>query len=117
MTEVPIDNLLDGIRKKNEINKEGLKELLLNLRMQSSLTKFIGEEEKEEIAINEIESLEQLKSLLKDNKTYYIAYDIEESPLNSKRKLIILYLEMKEKLQSLSLKTFMKAKKKKLQKY
>ncbi|MGG7159648.1 DNA polymerase I [Clostridium baratii] len=87
MTEVPIDNLLDGIRKKNEINKEGLKELLLNLRMQSSLTKFIGEEEKEEIAINEIESLEQLKSLLKDNKTYYIAYDIEESPLNSKRKI------------------------------
>ena len=87
MTEVPIDNLLDGIRKKNEINKEGLKELLLNLRMQSSLTKFIGEEEKEEIAINEIESLEQLKSKLKDNKTYYIAYDIEESPLNSKRKI------------------------------
>lgn len=87
MTEVPIDNLMDGIRKKNEINKEGLKELLLNLRMQSSLTKFIGEEEKEEIAINEIESLEQLKSLLKDNKTYYIAYDIEESPLNSKRKI------------------------------
>lgn len=87
MTEVPIDNLLDGIRKKNEINKEGLKELLLNLRMQSSLAKFIGEEEKEEIVINKIESLEQLKDSLKDNKTYYIAYDIEESPLNSKRKI------------------------------
>ncbi|MEG1482119.1 DNA polymerase I [Clostridium sp.] len=87
MTEVPIDNLIDGIKKTNDIDKEGLKKLFINLRMQSSLSKFIGEEEKEEVLVNEITSLEQLKEFLKEDKTYYIAYEIEESPLNSKRKI------------------------------
>ena len=87
MTEVPIDNLIDGIKKTNDIDKEGLKKLFINLRMQSSLSKFIGEEEKEEVLVNEISSLEQLKEFLKEDKTYYIAYEIEESPLNSKRKI------------------------------
>ncbi|MGG7076860.1 DNA polymerase I [Clostridium sardiniense] len=91
MTEVPIDNLMEDISTENIINKEGLKELLIKLQMKSSLVKFIGEEEKVEVNTKEIESLDSLKELLKEDKTYYIAYLIEEAALNSKRKLKKLY--------------------------
>lgn len=91
MTEVPIDNLMEDISTENIINKEGLKELLIKLQMKSSLVKFIGEEEKVEVNTKEIESLDTLKELLKEDKTYYIAYLIEEAALNSKRKLKKLY--------------------------
>lgn len=92
MTEVPIDNLMEEIKVENIINKEGLKELLIKLQMKSSLARFIGEEEKKvEVNIKDIESLDNLKELLSEDKTYYIAYLIEEAPLNSKRKLKKLY--------------------------
>ncbi|MBM7835020.1 DNA polymerase I [Clostridium sardiniense] len=91
MTEVPIDNLIEDISNENIINKEGLKELLIKLQMKSSLVKFIGEEERVEVNTKEIESLESIKELLKEDKTYYIAYLIEEAALNSKRKLKKIY--------------------------
>lgn len=91
MTEVPIDNLIEDISNENIINKEGLKELLIKLQMKSSLVKFIGEEERVEVNTKEIESLESIKELLKEDKTYYISYLIEEAALNSKRKLRKIY--------------------------
>ncbi|GAA0070612.1 DNA polymerase I [Clostridium sardiniense] len=91
MTEVPIDNLIEDISNENIINKEGLKELLIKLQMKSSLVKFIGEEERVEVNTKKIESLESIKELLKEDKTYYIAYLIEEAALNSKRKLKKIY--------------------------
>ena len=92
MTEVPIDNLMEDIKIKTEVDKEALKELLIRLKMKASLQRFIGdEEEKIEISTKNIESLDELENLLSEEKTYYIAYSIEESALNSKRKLKNLY--------------------------
>lgn len=92
MVEVPLDNIIEDIKSVEEMNKSGLKELLIKLQMKSSLAKFIGEEdETKEINYEVINSQEQLSKFLKDNKTYYIAYSIFESPLNSNRKLKALY--------------------------
>ncbi|MDQ0148444.1 DNA polymerase I [Eubacterium multiforme] len=91
MTEVPIENIMEDISVENTIDKEGLKKLLLKLQMRSSLVKFIGEEEKEEVKTKEIKSLDELKDLLKEEKNYYITYLIEEAPLNSMRRLRNLY--------------------------
>lgn len=92
MVEVPLDNIIEDIKNVEEMNKSGLKELLIKLQMKSSLAKFIGEdEETKEINYEVINSQEQLSKFLKDNKTYYIAYSIFESSLNSNRKLKALY--------------------------
>ena len=92
MVEVPLDNIIKDIKNVEEMNKSGLKELLIKLQMKSSLAKFIGEdEETKEINYEVINSQEQLSKFLKDNKTYYIAYSIFESSLNSNRKLKALY--------------------------
>ena len=92
MVDVPLDNIIEDIKNVEEMNKSGLKELLIKLQMKSSLAKFIGEdEETKEINYEVINSQEQLSKFLKDNKTYYIAYSIFESSLNSNRKLKALY--------------------------
>ncbi len=92
MVEVPLDNIIEDIKNVEEMNKSGLKELLIKLQMKSSLAKFIGEdEETKEINYEVINSQEQLSKFLKDKKTYYIAYSIFESSLNSNRKLKALY--------------------------
>ena len=92
MVEVQLDNIIEDIKNVEEMNKSGLKELLIKLQMKSSLAKFIGEdEETKEINYEVINSQEQLSKFLKDNKTYYIAYSIFESSLNSNRKLKALY--------------------------
>ncbi|WP_024613592.1 DNA polymerase I [Clostridium sp. Ade.TY] len=92
IVEVPLDNIIEDIKNSEEMDKKGLKELLIKLQMKASLAKFIGkEEEVREIKSETINSQEELSKFLKDNKTYYIAYDIFESPLNSNRKLKTLY--------------------------
>ena len=97
MTEVPIDNLIEDIKVETRINKEALKELLTRLKMKASLQRLIGaDEEKVEINTKNIESLNDLEELLSEEKTYYIAYSIEESSLNSKRKLKNLYFGEKD---------------------
>ena len=41
MTEVPIDNLMEDIKVKTEVDKEALKELLIRLKMKASLQRLI----------------------------------------------------------------------------
>ena len=90
MIDVPFEGIMEEIKDKRETDKDKLKELLIKLNMKSVLNKYISASEEEERAIDitELSNSEDLKRILlsEDNK-YYIAYDINESPLNSKRSI------------------------------
>ncbi|WP_194189964.1 DNA polymerase I [Clostridium chrysemydis] len=90
MVDVPFEGIIEEIKDKRETDKDKLKELLIKLNMKSVLNKYISSEDEEDrvIEINELSNSEDLKRILlsEDNK-YYIAYDINESPLNSKRSI------------------------------
>lgn len=90
MVDVPFEGIMEEIKDKRETDKDKLKELLIKLNMKSVLNKYISSSDEEErvIDITELSNSEELKRILlsEDNK-YYIAYDINESPLNSKRSI------------------------------
>lgn len=90
MVDVPFEGIMEEIKDKRETDKDKLKELLIKLNMKSVLNKYISSDDEEDrvIEINELSNSEDLKRILlsEDNK-YYIAYDINESPLNSKRSI------------------------------
>lgn len=90
MIDIPFEGIIEEIKDKRETDKDKLKELLIKLNMKSVLNKYISSNDEEEriIDITELSNSEDLKRILlsEDNK-YYIAYDINESSLNSKRSI------------------------------
>lgn len=89
MTEVPLDINLDDIKNKENYNSEKLKKLLLRLEMKSVSSRIFKDEILEDnIQIEQIKSLEEMKKLLQSNMDVaYISYTTSNPSLYSKIEL------------------------------
>ena len=103
MTEVPIEFDLDDIKSQDSYNREELKKMFFKLQMKSLLAKLPGddievESEEEKIEITEVNNVELLKSILKEEKEIaFISYKLNDGNIYSKMELDKIYLSYGEK--------------------
>ncbi|MDU6341275.1 MAG: DNA polymerase I [Clostridium sp.] len=103
MTEVPIEFDLDDIKSQDSYNREELKKMFFKLQMKSLLAKLPGddiegESEEEKIEITEVNNVELLKSILKEEKEIaFISYKLNDGNIYSKMELDKIYLRYGEK--------------------
>ncbi|MBC5626506.1 DNA polymerase I [Clostridium sp. NSJ-49] len=110
MTEVPIEFDLDDIKSQDSYNREELKKMFFKLQMKSLLAKLPGddiegESEEEKIEITEVNNVELLKSILKEEKEIaFISYKLNDGNIYSKMELDKIYLSYGEKMYLIDMK-------------
>lgn len=83
ITEVPIEIDLDDIKSKKDYDAQGVREMFFDLQFKTLLDRIKddNEEPEEDVAFETIDSLEKLQdfaSLIKENKSSYMTFSINE---------------------------------------